>query len=693
MWTLALGQRGVVGAVGGALALVLAAGTPGALGQPGTVGLGEMDKAVVREPERVPKADEKPAPEGEAPAPEMPAAERVLYPVSGLEFSYAPQSRGLGNLPLLSDVLMGAVAQLERLPDGTFTGRGFGGEAVPTRVAEFSTSTPVMFDMKGLEAISLAIRDELVRMGVLGNVTGVVAEDIGPDGSDTRGGRTTMRFITLVASVSEVRSLAAGDRVTPGLRADGTRDFATRINSEKHRWIRENGPARVGGFLDRNQLDEYALFLGRQPGRRVDVGVGPGAGAGGTLTLDYLVAESKPWIVLFQLSNTGTEQTNEWRQRFGFQHNQLTGDDDVLKVDYLTAGFQDTHAIIGSYEFPLFGDSLERRLRMRTFGTFSTYQASDVGAGGQEFSGDNWNLGADLIWNFYQQQEWFLDLVGGARWEDVKTENSTQRTEGDSSFFLVKAGLNLERGNEKWSTFASAEIAANIPGVAGTAEEADLVPLGRFNPDREFQVFSLRGSQSFFLEPLLAPSAFAGKGLRPGEQWQPGMTLAHEVVVSGNFTTSLGQRLVPNFQEVSGGFFSVRGYPENYVAGDRAYSGSAEYRVHVPRLFGIDPSPGKMPVFGTPNFRAKPQEAFGATDWDLVFRAFIDAARVENFDRFAFEQNATLVGAGVGVEWSILRYFNLRMDIGVPLRSTEINNEKVESGSDARLHFLLTLSY
>ena len=680
------------GACWGTLALVLLAGTSGALAQPGTSTIGEMDKSVVREPEKAIKPVEVPA----ATAPGEPAvlaSDRALYPISGFEFSYAPQSRALSNLPMLADVLAGAVAQLERMPDGTITGKGFGGEPVPARLSEFSAATPLMFDIKGLEAVSLAVRDEMVRRGVLGNVTGIVASDIGPDQADLRGGRTTMRFVTLVASVSEVRTLAAGDRVVPTQRADGTLDYSARINNQKHAWIRENGPAKIGGYLDRNELDNYALFLGRQPGRRVDVGVGPGAGAGGQLTLDYLVAESKPWLVLFQLSNTGTKQTNEWRERFGFQQNQLTGNDDVLKIDYLTAGFEDTNAILGSYEFPLFGDSLERRLRMRTFGSFSTYEASDVGAGGQQFSGDNWNLGAELIWNVYQNQDLFVDVIGGGRWESVKTENKTQQTEGDSDFFLLKGGVALERGNEKWATQLTADITANLPGVAGTGELDELVPLGRFNPDREFQIASVRGSQSFFLEPLLAPSAFAGKGLKAGEQWQPGMTLAHEVVFMGGFTTSLGQRLVPNFQEVVGGFFTVRGYPENYVAGDRVYSGTAEYRVHLPRLFGIDPSPGKMPVFGTPNFRSRPQEAFGSTDWDLVFRGFIDAARVESQERFAFEQNATLVGAGVGVEWSVLRYFNLRVDVGVPLRSTNINNERVEGGSDARLHLLLTLSY
>ena len=55
--------------------------------------------------------------------------------------------------------------------------------------------------------------------------------------------------------------------------------------------------------------------------------------------LQYLINESRPWRVFGQVSNTGTEQTDEWREHFGFVHHQFTGNDDVLSIDYMTAGF------------------------------------------------------------------------------------------------------------------------------------------------------------------------------------------------------------------------------------------------------------------------------------------------------------------------------------------------------------------
>lgn len=67
--------------------------------------------------------------------------------------------------------------------------------------------------------------------------------------------------------------------------------------------------------------------LNRHPGR-VDPVVTPGSGPG-LVGIDYIVNEVKPWLILGEVSNTGTEETDEWRYRIGFLHTQLTGADDI----------------------------------------------------------------------------------------------------------------------------------------------------------------------------------------------------------------------------------------------------------------------------------------------------------------------------------------------------------------------------
>jgi hemolysin activation/secretion protein len=90
----------------------------------------------------------------------------------------------------------------------------------------------------------------------------------------------------------------------------------------------------------------------------------PGETPGAT-RLTYHVAEQKPWLAYAQVGNYGTESTTEWRERFGFEHDQLTGHDDILRLDYVTGNFDDVHAGFGSYEAPVW--KLDR-LRARAYG-------------------------------------------------------------------------------------------------------------------------------------------------------------------------------------------------------------------------------------------------------------------------------------------------------------------------------------
>ena len=157
-----------------------------------------------------------------------------------------------------------------------------------------------------------------------------------------------------------------------------------------------------------------------------------------------------------------------------------------------------------------------------------------------------------------------------------------------------------------------------------------------------------------------------------------------------------GYRLMPQNESTAGGFFSVRGYPESSVAGDTVLLGTAEYKLHVPRLLKIQPDPGKtpLPLVGTP-FRWAPQTVYGRPDWDLIARAFFDVGRTMNTWRQSAqgEQDYTLMSTGVGLEWQFSRYVNMRLDWGFPLRDMETTTESVEAGKDSRVHFVATFIY
>lgn len=433
-------------------------------------------------------------------------------------------------------------------------------------------------------------------------------------------------------------------------------------------------PIERGSLIRRDRLDDYVARLNRHPGRRVDVAVAPAdADSPGDVLVDYLVNENNPWTFYAQLSNTGTRNTDPWRERLGFSNTQVTGNDDILRVDFITAGFENTLALIGSYEFPITSETL----RGRVFGSASKFEASDVGLGGESFNGRGWTLGAEGILNFYQRHDLFVDAVAGFRAQRVSVRNQILQVAGNETFYIPYVGLRLDRDTQASLTSAALTLETTV----GNPSPEQVGNLGRAEPDTSWTILQYEAGTSFFLEPIFFPDARTPEG---------GATLAHELAFAAHGQWAFGSRLIPNAEDIAGGLATVRGYPESLVAGDSTLIGTAEYRFHVPRALGIEVDPTRTPLFGKP-FRAMPQQAYGQADWDFILKGFIDAGRVVNSERKAFESNETLVGTGIGAELNILRNFSFRVDWAVAVTEVE-GGERVTSGSN-RFHISLTLLY
>ncbi|MCK4629258.1 MAG: hypothetical protein KAT56_09655, partial [Sedimentisphaerales bacterium] len=143
-------------------------------------------------------------------------------------------------------------------------------------------------------------------------------------------------FTIYTGVVTGVRTVASGERITK----------EERVNSPRHKRIKDKSPiipfkdgdTKRKDLVRKNLLDAYIFRLNRHPGRKVDVALSSAEKAG-EVALDYLITENRPWLAYAQMSNTGTEETDKWRERFGFMHNQVTGRDDIFTLDYITAGF------------------------------------------------------------------------------------------------------------------------------------------------------------------------------------------------------------------------------------------------------------------------------------------------------------------------------------------------------------------
>jgi hemolysin activation/secretion protein len=164
----------------------------------------------------------------------------------------------------------------------------------------------------------------------------------------------------------------------------------------------------------------------------------------------------------------------------------------------------------------------------------------------------------------WQYRALFLDAYGGARWRNVTVENDFLLASGDAEddFFLPEVGFVASYG-ALWSRLdLEAGWETNLASTASTGDRLELAQLGRIDPDRDFSLLKWNGAFSFYLEPIV----YARRGW--GDPGSPShSTLAHEVVIATRGQWAYDDdRLVPQFHQVAGGQFTVRGYDQSIVA-------------------------------------------------------------------------------------------------------------------------------
>ena len=608
------------------------------------------------------------------PPPTVVDADGPSYVVRGFELSYLREHPRHPSVEGLLDI----VIELGVIGDGYVAPRP-GVDVVRLRLGELNGNPNRVYYASALQRILERVRDGLAGAGLIGVFVAPDPAQINEFGQDLRSSTQAesepLRLLMTTGFVSEVRTLASGDRVP-------TED---RLNHPLHQRIIDRSPIRPDGSGEEGEreelllkpvLDDYMFLLSRHPGRRVDVTVAAGEDVGG-VTLDYLISENKPFVLYLQGSNTGTKQTSRWRQRIGMVHSQLTNNDDILSLDYITAEFDKAHAFVASYDARVFDFD---RLRWRIDGLYSEFRASDVGVVDADFRGRTWGLGAEVAYNFYQRRELFLDVFAGLRFENISVDNRAADIEGRESFLFPRIGVRMDRTGEWYNSQGEMALEFQFGDLTGV-DRADLNRLGRSDPDKDWVTLQWNLSHSFYLEPLLNRVAWEDPTTPESS------TLAHEIALNFRGQHAFGNRLIPQRQQVAGGFYTVRGYPESVTAGDTVAILSAEYRFHVPRVFRVKPQPDEL--FGE-SFRFAPQYVYGVPDWDLILRGFVDIGRTVNSDRLSFETNETLIGAGVGAELQLRRNLNVRLDWGFALEG--LKGPDVNSGSN-RLHFVATILF
>ncbi|MCA9283980.1 MAG: ShlB/FhaC/HecB family hemolysin secretion/activation protein [Phycisphaerales bacterium] len=551
-----------------------------------------------------------------------------------------------------------------------------GAGAVTVEIGSIDPAAPRRMSTAAVRAVVEAVLEQLTDAGLMAVFVNLAPGQLDGWGRPLAPGTQAVALQATPGVVNSVRTVASGDRVP-------TDD---RINHPRHARYRERSPIQPGdpsrAILTRQQLEDYLDLQSRHPNRRVDAAVTPGltpdsvpadhgAPPPGSIGLDYLVGENKPWLVYLQGGNTGTSQTGYWQERFGFFHSDLFGNDEILAAEYVTSNFVDSQGFSGYFDAPV--GELER-LRWKVYGTWSEYTASDVGRNFQRFSGSSYGVGGELAWNFFQARKLFVDLVGGLRYFDTKVNNELVLVEGQQDFLVPYVGVRAQRFARDAITDLSVQFEFNLPGATDVSQ-FELNRLGRLFPSEQWEILRWDLVQSFYLDPLFQRDPRQG-------------TLAHELYFRFRGQYSFNSRLIPQEEGVAGGLYSVRGYPQSVVAGDTLLVANAEYRLHVPYLFGFERNP--QPLFGVGEpFRLSPQYGYGSTDWDLMLRAFFDVGQTLQANPLPFEQDSTLLGTGIGFELQLKRNLNIRVDWGFALKDVP---GLANAGSN-RLSFVGTLAF
>ncbi|NQT88546.1 hypothetical protein HQ560_17405, partial [bacterium] len=244
-------------------------------------------------------------------------------------------SGGHPGLPSGSDLLAIRI-RLGKGPEA-YVAASAGVEAVVLPLADLPKQH-TLFTTEALLSLQKQVVEWFHRRGLVGIFVAAHPEDLRGVEDMRAPDQKALRLVVWTGVVTSVRTVAGGDRDIPP---------EERVGNPRHKRILAGSPVRPYAEGDATRLDllrkqaleRYVYRLSRHPGRRVDLSLASDVRPGG-VALDYLVNENRPWYAYVQASNTGTKFTSDWRERVGFVHNQLTNNDDIFTLDYITASFE-----------------------------------------------------------------------------------------------------------------------------------------------------------------------------------------------------------------------------------------------------------------------------------------------------------------------------------------------------------------
>ena len=604
---------------------------------------------------------------------ETPTHKSGVYPVQSIEIMYFDHHKDYIPYPELLEAKVCLTKE-----DNVFT-YDENEKCTPTSLNEFEDlDQPEYFDKKALKAISKSLVQYFNKKGIHGVQVKVYYKQISDSGKDLRSNDDlSLKFVVKTAKIGKISTKAH------------TKDKEIHENLKHHARFINKAPIKPtdtkngekGSLFYKDRLDDYLFYLNRHPSRRVDINIRPLMED--EIGLEFLVREAKPWFVWFNVANTGTYHTardygtKEWIETIGFAHNQLSNNDDIFRAMYSTDSFQTVHAAYLTYEAPLFWPD---KSRWGISGGYNRFISTELGVFTSLFKGEQWPVSGKLVFLLYQYKNLFIDLIPSLEFRHIYVKNPVTglthgREKGRQNFLFPQLALEVQQTLPGYRFFFNFSV--NMTPNAKLGEDRDQLDLlGRNDISKKWWFLAGDALYSFYIDPMLYHAS------------KVDIPLINEIALRFRGQWSFNYRLIPQIKPILGGFNTIRGYPESILSGDNFYIANVEYLLHIPRMLPPSATTNKK-VWGK-EFYLKPKYKGGPTDWDLIFRAFLDVGRVTNNNPVAFELDQTLIGTGIGMEFIFSDFLYARWDLGFRGRSVRELNLK---HGDARHHGTITFVF
>ncbi|MES2898257.1 MAG: ShlB/FhaC/HecB family hemolysin secretion/activation protein [Pseudomonadota bacterium] len=377
--------------------------------------------------------------------------------------------------------------------------------------------------------------------------------------------------------------------------------------------VRRSLPTLVPGQTpDLDRVSASLRMANENPARKIALKL-QSAAVDDAVNANLVVTDEKPWKLMLNLDNTGTEETGKTHAGVVLQHANLWGRDHVGSIQYTTTAEEPGKVSVfgAGYHIPLYtlGDSVD------LFASYSNIDSGSVTAGlfNLAVSGKGAVFGMRYNQTLARRGELDQRLVYGIDYKAFKN-NVLFAGENFGNDITVHPLSLTWTGNMPWQggdLSLSAGLSHNIPG-GSRGGDADFART-RVGADASYSIVRLSAA---FTRTLW-------------EEWQG------RVLLNGQYSSDA---LVPGEQFGAGGSSSVRGLSERAVSTDSGLFANLE--LYTPNLCG-------------------------AGVWQCRALAFYDTAYgTRNAVQPGEISSTTVASTGLGVRVAFGATANLQIDYG-----------------------------